>query len=248
MSIYAIYFSPTHSTETIVKMVANEFGKYTTIDLSMKDSNYNLKFDGSDLCIVGVPSYGGRVPQVAMERLRCFQSNGAKAILITSYGNRDYDDTLLELQDAFVSMRFECIAAMAIVAEHSIMHQYATHRPNEEDLEQLKEFAHRIQKKNEVKNGIVPGKRPYKKYNGIPLKPKANASCIACGLCAKECPVGAIPLDQPIKTDNKVCISCMRCIQVCPVQARHVNSLLVTVASLAMKKVCDVRKENELFL
>ena len=48
----------------------------------------------------------------------------------------------------------------------------------------------------------VPGNRPYREYDKIPLIPHATKSCSSCGLCAKECPVNAIPTDNPKVTDK----------------------------------------------
>ena len=44
-------------------------------------------FDADDVCVIGVPSYGGRVPGIALERMNKFKGNHAKAILVVSYGN-----------------------------------------------------------------------------------------------------------------------------------------------------------------
>ena len=51
-----------------------------------------------------------------------------------------------------------------------------------------------------------------REYGGVPFKPVANGKCTSCGLCAKECPAGAIPLDNPKMTDKDKCISCMHCV------------------------------------
>lgn len=253
MSIYAVYFSPTKSTEKIVKWIAGEFGEYKEIDLSRQGMGAEKTvFHKEDICVFGVPSYGGRVPAVALERMRTFHGNGAKAVLLTAYGNRDYEDTLLELYDSLTEKGFCCIAAVAAIAEHSIMHQFAAGRPDRADEKELKEFAVRILKKitsqNQSESLKLPGNRPYRNYAGLPLKPKAAKSCTKCGLCASMCPLGAIPKSKPNLTENERCISCMRCVAICPNKARRVNKLKVKLASIKMKKVCTEHKKNELFL
>ena len=252
MAIYGIYFSPTQSTEKIVKSIGKEFGKVNPIDLSSNKTDYTYTFTKEDVCIIGVPSYGGRVPALAIERIKQFQGNHASVIGVVTYGNREYDDTLLELSECLKECGFEFVAGITSVAEHSIMHQYASGRPDSNDLLELQQFAQKIltklKNKSDHSDFILPGNHPYKKYNGIPLKPKATKKCTKCKVCARLCPAGAISLSDPSKTDQKLCISCMRCIKVCPEQARKVNPLLVAVASKSMKKVCSIRKENELFI
>ena len=93
-----------------------------------------------------------------------------------------------------------------------------------------------------------PGNRPYREYSGVPMKPKVGKTCTQCGLCAKECPVGAITAEYPSETDTSACISCMRCIAVCPQAARSVSKALLTAGSMKLKKACGSYKENELFL
>ena len=252
MSTYAVYFSPTNSTEKIVKTVANEFGIYREIDLSKRENTYDQSFDKEDICIIGVPSYGGRVPAIALERMKSFKGNHAKAVLVISYGNRAYEDTVRELAECVVGKGFCCVAAITAIAEHSIMHQFATGRPDEADKEELIQFSRKIAEK--IKNTstynelIIPGNYPYREYKGVPLKPKAGKGCTSCGLCAKLCPVGAIPIKEPNKTDTPKCISCMRCINVCPEKSRKLNDVLVKAASKKMEAVCGKRKENELFI
>ena len=93
-----------------------------------------------------------------------------------------------------------------------------------------------------------PGNRPYRQYGGVPFKPTVNKKCTSCGLCAKECPTGAISLDDPKITDNDKCISCMHCVAVCPKKARNYSKFISFIAGRNMKKICSGRKENKLYL
>ena len=98
MSVYAIYFSPTRNTEKIVKILAKEFGNYGEIDLSKQSSGENVRaFKEEDICIFGVPSYGGRVPEPALERMKKMKGNQATAILVAVYGNRAYELSLIHI-------------------------------------------------------------------------------------------------------------------------------------------------------
>lgn len=254
MQLYQMIFSPTGGTETVANQFVQAFEPpIQTIDLTDSSADFSqVALTENDICVIAVPSFGGRVPAVAASRLEKMKANGAKAILIAVYGNRDYDDTLLELKTILTHSGFRCIAAIAAIAEHSVIPQFAQGRPDAKDLAELSQYAETIRQRiaeNEIPKDLrLPGNPNYRETKRLPIKPITSKNCTHCGLCAKKCPVQAIPADDPMQTDGKTCISCMRCIRICPVHARKMNKCLIAIGAHAMKKACSGRKQNELFL
>lgn len=253
MEMYELCFSPTGGTQKVADILTGALADESVrVDLTDSKTNFSaIALTQADVAVIAVPSYGGRVPVTAVERLAAIQGNGARAVLACVYGNRAYEDTLVELQDTAKQAGFRVIGAVAAVAEHSIARQFAAGRPDEQDTRSLIEFAGQIHAKlsaNDDAEPVVPGNRPYKKAGGASLVPKPTKACISCGVCAQACPVQAIHLDNPEEVDEKTCISCMRCISVCPRSARKVNSAMLAAVGLALKKVCSTRKDCELFL
>lgn len=253
MKLYDIVFSPTGGTKKVADYLTGALeGDVTTVDLTDSKQDFDdISLTKKDVAVISVPSYGGRVPAVAAERLGVVHGNGARAILVCVYGNRAYEDTLVELEDAAKRVGFQVIAAVSAIAEHSIARQFASGRPDAQDAAQLSDFAKQIQHKlSEADSSVpvIPGNRPYKKSGGVGMVPKATKECTNCGICAEKCPVQAIDRENPKKVDEKACISCMRCVAVCPQGARKLNPIMLSAASLMLKKVCSERKKCELFL
>lgn len=251
MSVYKVFFSPTGGTKKVADCLCRGFdGDIKEVDLSLRELG-EVNMTADDTAVVAVPSFSGRVPAFAVEALKKINSNGASAVSVVVYGNRDYDDTLIELQDVLLDLGFKCKAAVAAVAEHSIMHCYGTGRPDASDIAELEEFSAKIKDAvaDKSKTSVeVPGNRPYKQVGKGGLKPFATDECVLCGECSALCPVGAISADDPKSTDEEKCISCMRCISVCPQKARKVDDDLLAALTERLKDACSSRKENELFL
>lgn len=248
-----IVFSPTGGTQKVAEIITAEWSKEVeTVDLSRPEDFSRYGFQAEDVVLIALPSYGGRVPALAAQRLAQIRGDGAKCVLLCVYGNRAYEDTLVEMEDIAKACGFEVWAAIAAVAEHSIMRQYAAGRPDAKDTEQLKDYARTILEKLEVFHTVlepdIPGGRPYKKGGSVGLVPKATKQCTSCGLCAEKCPAQAILPEHLESADGSKCISCMRCVAICPHAARKANGAMIAVAALAIKKACVVRKECELFI
>ncbi len=255
MKYIQFVFSPTGGTQKVADTITQVWSSdVQNEDLSDTSKNFrSVHIEKEDLVLIAVPSFGGRVPAVAIERLARVKGNGAKCAIVCVYGNRAYEDTLIELKDTAEKSGFSVIAAVAAIAEHSIMHQYATGRPNQEDIKTLRDYSKKMLEKFNRSNLTeapitVPGNSIYKKAGAGGIVPKAGKACVSCGLCAKNCPVNAIDISNPKTTNSKKCISCMRCISICPENARKINSALVAVASLAIKKECSSKKECELYI
>lgn len=255
MANYNITFSPTGGTKKVSDILKGGIGgEWTDVNLCISEKFLELpKLSGEDVCIISVPSFGGRVPDIAVARIRKISANGAKAILVCVYGNREYEDTLTELSDEAKKCGFNSVAAVSAIAEHSIARQFASGRPDADDEAVLKAFAEKIREK--LKNGDfaihseIPGSHiTYKERGKSSSKPETGDWCIACGICARGCPSGAITFENPKVTDTAKCISCMKCIAVCPKNARSLNPAVLDAVSERLSKVCSERKENELFL
>ena len=251
MRIYQICFSPTGGTRRAAEMVCRAFGVQIE-RINLMQHVGPLFFSEEDLCLIAVPVYGGRVPEVALRGLRVMKGNGIPTVLMAVYGNRAVDDALLELRDEVYACGFRVVAAIEAVAAHSLFPEYGEGRPDARDEAELSAFAERIVQKLEGETlgepAHLPGHRPFRAYNGVPLKPKAGSRCVECGTCARECPVQAIPRDEPKRVEKAKCISCMHCVSVCPQRARHVNGLLLRIGRRGLAEACRERKRNALYL
>ncbi len=249
MRMYKILFSPTGGTAKVADAITSSWTDVETIDLSNNNTDYNISLEEGSLALIAMPSFGGIAPQLALDRLSKIKANNCKCTIAAVYGNRAYDDTLIQMKDYAERAGFQVIAAISAVAEHSIIHAYASGRPDADDRVQLTSFGKQIlEKASTVSSSItVPGNKPYKKA-GSAMVPKAGSACTACGLCAKFCPSGAINPSNPRVVDKSKCIGCMRCVSVCPAKARSVNPVMTKIAAVAIKKACSETKRNELFI
>ncbi len=254
-----IYFSATDGTKKIVKEIAHGIiDKYKEYNITLESSRQeSIVFGADDLVIVGVPVYAGRVPMFLMEYLLKLKANNTPAIFVTVYGNRNYDDALIELKTELEKIGFIGVAAGAFIGEHSNTTKVGTNRPDTNDLEIAQKFGSEIKSKLESINDvtqlpefIVKGNYPYKDIMPAPkMTPDTNNECINCGVCAKNCPVNAINDEDFKDVSSTKCIRCCSCIKRCPVNAKAINhEVFNKITNLLIDNFSAVRHEPELFI
>lgn len=268
--IKAFYFSATGTTKKIVSRICaglmdgSGASKIEEMDFTLPDGRGKpVSFTQEDLVVVGLPVYAGRVPNVLLKYLNTVTGNGATAVAVAVYGNRHYDDALIELKDLLGCKGLNVIAAGAFIGEHSFSKILGRNRPDEQDLSAAAEFANRIRWKI-ASPGMpealsVPGQQPYRPYyqprdkDGNPVSilkvaPKTSDDCIHCQRCAELCPMGSIDADDVAKITG-ICIKCCACVKQCPVGAKYFDDAgYLRHKSELENAYASVRREPEFFL
>ena len=235
-SIALIYFSPTKTTQRVVKAIAHGLPERVIIHHNLtppETATKDMPEFQNTLAIIGAPVYGGRIPLEAVNRLQRLRASNSPAVVVVVYGNRAYEDALLELSDIAVKAGFTPIAAGAFIGEHSFATKtipIASGRPDSTDLQHAQVFGHAIYRKLQAITNLlekvpveVPGNRPYKERRPrttIIAPITHEDDCTLCGTCARVCPVHAVTLDTHVVTQGSACILCCACVKRCPSHAR----------------------------
>ncbi|PAB59580.1 flavodoxin family protein [Anaeromicrobium sediminis] len=268
--INTMYFSATDTTKKVVWSVGKKISENMNGEITINNIDFTLplvrkepvSFTEEDVVVVGVPVYAGRVPNVLLKYLNAIIGNGALAIPVVVYGNRNYDDALIELKDILELNGFKVIAGGAFVGEHSFSKTLAKNRPDEKDMVIASDFANEIYRKitteDEIQPIVVKGNKPYRKYympkneNGRSVDirkvtPKTNDNCIDCKLCANVCPMGSIDSNDVSKL-NGICIKCGACIKKCPTYGKYYDDQDYLRHKYELEIGCTYRREPELFI
>ena len=259
MKLCLLFFSPTNTTKKIVGTVGKIFFEKLLCETRIIDLTplaarlRTYSFAEDDIVIFGAPVWGGRVPALVAEAVRGMHGCGARAVALSVYGNREYDDALLETRDLLEGAGFSVCAAGAFIGEHSYTDRVGTRRPDAEDLIAASTFG--LAAFEKVKAGIPVRKRirgnvPYKPLGPFMLSPKtapaADAKkCIRCGACISVCPVCNIASDL---SDLGRCVACAACVKFCPQGARAFTDGGVLAAREKLEKNCVARKQPEFFI
>jgi len=241
--IHTLYFSATGTTEKVVTGIAEKIAENNGGSISVSPIDFTLpesrkktySFEKDDLVIAGIPVYAGRVPNVLLKFLNTLSGNEATAVAVVLYGNRNYDDALIEFKDILEVNGFQVVAGGAFIGEHSFSKTLAANRPDEQDMAVAADFAAKIYDKmmtpGENPAVVVKGNQPYRPYfrptdqngnfiNILKVTPKTNDDCIDCKLCSEICPMGSID-PEDVSNITGICIKCCACIKNCPVGAKY---------------------------
>lgn len=263
-SVILVYFSPTQTTEKIVEGIAQgiQIDLVERLDLTPPEARMREFEEMHDeLVIIGAPVYGGRIPHEAVHRLRRIKGNGTPAAVVAVYGNRAYEDALIELRDLAAALGFTPVAGGAFIGEHSYDSEttpIASGRPDAQDLEKAKGFGELIREKmremrtlDEMPSLQVPGEFPYREELDLPsdIFPVTDETqCTLCGTCARICPTAAITVGDTVMTDQSTCILCSACVKKCSTAARAWENQWMKQGVEWLSTNCRERKEPEIFL
>ncbi len=245
-------FSPTGGTKRTAGILAAALAeRVIPHDLGSKSP---LSPAEADMVLIAAPVYGGRIPALVAEKVQQLAGAGKKAITLVVYGNRAYEDALLELNNAAAAAGFELIASGAFVAEHSFYRAVAAGRPDAQDICELQAFGAEILAKlnqgGDMHPISVPGNTPYKAAMSLPVSPLFLPNCGGCGQCARRCPTGAISRDESgqLVTDAATCILCMACVVCCPRKARVLPPALQATMEQKLTPLVSIRRNNERYI
>jgi ferredoxin len=262
-AVKLVCFSPTGTTKAILQGIARGLDQRTAelIDITKPDARrQHLRTSEHELLVVAVPVYMGRVPAILTDWLQSIQARNTPAVCVVVYGNRAYDDALLELRNILTSRGCVPIAGAAYVGEHSFSSSElptAEGRPDASDLSHAEDFGRRVLEKllstpaiDHVSGLEVPGSYPYGGVTEIWRVDFIEVSdeCTQCGICAEGCPVGAIDPEDSHLVDKEKCFTCCACIKNCPEGARTMKAGQVKDAAIRLNALYGERKEPVFFL
>jgi len=262
-SLKLVYFSPTGTTKAVVQGIIRGINQRSVeiIDITRPDARKKtIQTSENELLIVAVPVYMGRVPALLNDSLNAIKAQKTPVVCVVVYGNRVYDDALLELKNIMTKCGCITVACATYIGEHSYSSSetpIVEARPDVNDLNHAESFGRKIIEKLHSVSSIdhisdinIPGNYPYggvTKLWNVDFIAISN-ECTQCGFCVEGCPVGAINSENSALIDSEKCITCCACIKNCPQKARTMKKSQVKDAAIRLNKLYKERKEPEFFL
>ena len=261
-SLKLVCFSPTGTTKSIIQSIASGINQSTAelIDITKPNARkQELQTSENELLVVAVPVYMERVPALLNEWLHAIKAHNTPAVCVVVYGNRMYNNALLELKDILIKRGCKPIAGAAYIGEHSFSSSEmptAAGRPDATDLNHAELFGRKINEKllsvssvDHISDLNIPGNYPYGGVTelwSVDFIAISN-DCTQCGICAEGCPVGAIDSEKSNLIDKEKCTLCCACIKRCPQKAKTMKPGLMKDAAIRVNEMFQERKEPEFF-
>ena len=102
--VWAVYFSPTGNTKKVITTMAKKAAEVLsvpmeTFDFTLPENREGVtSFESEDLVFFSTPVYAGRIPNKMLPYVQsAFEGNGAFAVPVSVFGNRNFDNGLIEL-------------------------------------------------------------------------------------------------------------------------------------------------------
>lgn len=225
-----VYFSASDTTRKVLRSIARGMAaEVAEVDITPPADRAKEApaFSENDFVLFGSPCYGGLMPLFVKNYFEKIKGQNTPCAVVTVFGNRAFDDVLVEMEDLVTENGFKVLGGAAFVGEHSFSPRIAGGRPDAGDLKEAEAFGAKLREKLEsggaMEKGAIPGNRPYKE-RPAPVKntiaPSTTDACIDCKVCANLCPTGAINYDDVRQVEAEKCIKCLRCVRVCPTGAK----------------------------
>jgi len=227
LKVRAAVFSPTGGTMNAAYLLASMLAEQPEMidQTSQKSRENEITFAQDELAIFAAPSYAGSIPH-APGLFENLKGNNTPCIIVTAFGNRAAENNFAQTHAIASRNGFVVIGAIQMVTPHIFGARAGHSRPDIADHAVIRAFAESIKAKLSAGNLTaiaVEGSADLGTKYESTIEKKWNAEvCVGCGLCASECPTGAIAVSMEINAE--ACIHCQRCSHVCPVGARSYAS------------------------
>jgi ferredoxin/flavodoxin len=276
MKIHLVYFSPGGTTKATVRNISRGISEQVKnveiveYDMLIKENRQRkFEFDKDDVLVLGmmtlVQPFGP-----ADEIFKAIKGKDTPLIGVVMFGNGMYGNSLKVMKRKVERRGFNMIAASAFIGQMTYDIRVGANRPDQLDVQKQLEFGRNAATKL-LAGGQVSLQSKLKidwpkHFNYHTLKtafmifaplgkltvPKPfnslefNENCIACGMCEKRCPVGAIDLSRKV-SDSDICIGCLACVNGCRQKGIAYTSKVMHKAAADCLKFFSERREPELF-
>lgn len=232
--VVVAHFSPTGGTKKVAHALQEGFKEglegleFEVLPFNFLNpkirSNRVPKFTSEDLLIFTYPVFFGRMPW-AFEHWPELKGNGARAIVVSVYGNRAIEDGERETMAFLSDHGFNVWGRIEAIAQHSQESTLAADRPDQNDIACLKKFAKDMLEK--IKEHGFEKLSNFEFDRTTPLKAPGKAPCVPfiikedecdqCLRCVTVCPCGIIDKDTITVKDEDLerCMGCRACMNVC---------------------------------